>query len=171
MKEVVLVVVIMGMIGTTVGFAQNTVSITLQDLGLGEDFLLSPIGKADVTLKTKFVFIPPSHGVPPMYKQIISDCLFRSTESIPGSATIICKLLDDSNGPKNLGKIVAEGRVDLQTGYTAGTTIKIPITQTAFPMANAAKTILGAKIVVSGPDINQGGGSSQREISLTVTKV
>ena len=171
MKEIVLAVIIIGMIGTTVGFAQNTVSLTLQDLGLGEDLLLSPISAADVTLKTKFVFIPSSSGVPGMYKKIISDCLFRSTESIPGSATIICKLIDGSNGPKKLGKVVAEGKINLQSGYMAGKTITIPITQTAFPLANAAQTIQAAKLVVSGPDINQGGGSSQREISLKVTKV
>ena len=151
MKVIVLGIIVMGIIGMSVGFASNTVTLSLQDLGVGEEFVESPI--ADSNVKFTVAKVPvPGGGTRPAFKNVITKCLFKSDEGIAAPATIICKLLDGRNGPNQFGAVIAEGRRDLPGGYTANTTIEILITQKAFPFANEVVNIKGVKVVVLGPD-------------------
>ena len=135
----------------SVGFAQNTVPLNLQDLGVGEELLTSPISGSTVDFKVEKVVVGFG-GSRPIFKNLITKCLFKSGEDIPGPATIICKLLDGRNGAGKFGAVIAEGRLVLPSGYTHGTITEIPITQKAFPFANEVVNIKGVKVIIQGPD-------------------
>ena len=149
MKGVVLLFIIaVGIAGIGVGFAQNTIRLSLEDLGLGEDFIKSPV--SSFTVNTEITRVCPS---PAGCKTLITACLFKSADSIPGPARIICKLTDASNGPGVHGKVIAEGSLPLQNGYTSNIEVRIKIDQFAFPDSNKVKNIKDIKIVTLGPPV------------------
>ena len=148
-------IIAVGIAGIGVSFAQNSIPLTLEDLGLGEDFIESPISSYSVTLETTRVCPSPAGC-----KILITACLFESVDFILGPASIICKLTDgsgisDDGDPTNdkFGKVIAEGKLELAGGYVANTEVTIPITQTAFPDANKVANIKDIKIVTVGPPV------------------
>ena len=153
MKEFVLVFIIaIGIAGVGAGFAQNTILLSLEDLGLGEDFLKSPITSFTVSLeKTR-----TCQGA--ACRNLVTACKFESVDSIPGPATIICKLTDgsgitpDPNDIDKFGKVIAEGKVCLVGGYSGNhLPLRIPIDQKAFPNSNDVRVVKDIKIVTLGP--------------------
>ena len=161
MNQLLLFAVIgIGIVGMSVGFASNTIALNVQQLGVGEDFITSPISAADVDFELLKVHNPGNdqqlNTVDDYFANIITGCSFHSKESIRGPALVICKLTDDRNPPKNgveqFGKVIAEGRLALANGYQASNRIVVPISQVAYLEANDVQNIHDVKIVVQGAD-------------------
>jgi len=115
----------------------NQFQVWLQNLGWGEQMIMSPISHASIDLEIKKLV--NDNNTPQreddFFDNVIQSCSFHSEESFgakpagsgpllnPGA--IICKLLDEH---KNA---FAEGRIDVPApgGYVMSSTIFIPIDQ------------------------------------------
>ena len=156
MQQLLLFAIIgIGIVGMSVGFAQNAILLNVQQLGVGENFITSPISAADVDFELGKVqrsvdAIP--NNADDYFVNLITGCSFRTAEEIKGPATVICKLTDDRNGKDKFGAVIAEGRVELPNGLAANTRTVIPIIQTAFQDANDVQLVHDVKIIVQGPD-------------------
>lgn len=145
---VVFAVMVIAATGLSVGFLSNTINLTVQNLGVGEQDLTSPITNATIDLNVNQTLVDPD-TIPDsgdeFFANTIDECSFHSQENIVGNNTIICKLTDIN------GTAIAEGSIDL-SGYTASTTEFIPIDSTAFTDANDVRNIHDVTIVVVGED-------------------
>ena len=162
MQQLLLFAIIgIGIVGMSVGFAQNAILLNVQQLGVGENFITSPISAADVDFelaKVQRSIDPTPNNADDYFVNLITGCSFHSGQDIQGPATIICKLTDDRNGKDKFGAVIAEGRSFLPNGYTHDTRIVIPIVQTAFPDANDVQHVHDVKIVVKGIDPSRRAG-------------
>lgn len=136
-------------VGLGTGFANNTFTLNLQNLGVSEQDLESPIKTANVDLELKKILEDPD-GVKDsgdeFFKNVISECSFHTPDGLLIGSTIICKLTDEEN------KAIAEGRLDLTTNLPNSATVFIPISQEAFPLASDVQKVHDVKIVVRGPN-------------------
>ena len=169
MKQLLLFAIIgTGIVGMTMGFASNTIDLNVQQLGVGEEFIGTPITTANVDFQLEKVLRDPSAAKnDEFFVNLITGCSFSTPEPIAGPARVICKLTDGSGisndgDPTNdkFGKVIAEGFLDLQQGYVPGQSCAagrciIPILQTAFDDSNDVQNIHDVKIIVKGADPTQ----------------
>ena len=172
MKQLLLFAVIgTGILGMTMGFASNTISLTVQKLGVGEEFIGTAVTHANID----FVLNPtlrdnhtPNNKLDDFFVNLITGCSFSTDETIPGPATVICKLTDNRNDVKNadgtvtqhFGAVIAEGRKELPQGYpdaqlcpNGRCVIDIDtVNGLAFDDANDVQNIHDVKIVVKGQE-------------------
>ena len=136
--------------GLSVGFLSNTINLTVQNLGVGDQDLESPITNASIDLNVGAFLVDPDFTPDTgdeFFANVIDECSFHSGENINGTnIEIICKLTDIN------GTAVAEGSLLLPFGYTASTTEFINITSTAYTGANDVTNIHDVTVVVLGND-------------------
>ncbi len=127
--------------GIGAGSLNNTIDLNLQQFGVGAEDIVSPITAANVNFEIEAI---QGDGE---LKNLITICQFHSDETIEDEATIICKLTDIDS------KVIAEGRVVLDTGYDASVTIPIVIDQFAFESANDVRNVHDVTLVVLGGSV------------------
>jgi len=141
---VVIVGIAAAALGT--GFLGSTFSLNLQQLGVGEEDLVSPITTASIDFTISKVFEPVPTNTSPLFKNRIIKCSFHTPTDLAIGTTIICKLINANND------VIAEGKVILAAVYTGSTPgFNIPIEQIAFEAANSLQEVLDVKIVVLAP--------------------
>ncbi len=142
---VVIVGIAAAALGT--GFLGSTFSLNLQQLGVGEEDLVSPISLVSVDFVISKVFESVPTNTSPLFKNRIIKCSFHTPTDLAQGTTIICKLINADDD------VIAEGKVILTTagyeGSSAG--FNIPINQIAFEGANSLQEVLDVKIVVLAP--------------------
>ena len=123
----------------------NNIALDLQFLGVGMEDIESPIDNASIDFEIGTVDIVSPNGQL-AFKNVIEACSSHSDESIPGDATVICKLTNED------GNIIAEGTLDIPGGYVASDRHIIPITVFAFPNSHDVKLVHDVTLVVLGDD-------------------
>ena len=161
------------------GYLTNGFTMNLQQLGVQEKDLVSPISAANIDLELAKLMMDPD-GIPDTgdeyFVNVITACSFHSPDALRFSSTLICKLTDKD------GKAVAEGKLSSNTfSYLQSSTLIIPIDeriydegipgnqrcvttvqgvqppevktdcQVAFENANDVQNVHDVKIVVLGP--------------------
>ena len=167
MKQLLLFAIIgTGIVGMTMGFASNTIDLNVQQLGVGEEFIGTPITTANVDFELAKVergLGTASNELDDFFVNLITGCSFSTGETFAGPARVICKLTDgsgitpDQTDVDAFGKVIAEGFLDLPIGYPDATLCPngrcvIPITQTAFDDSNDVQNIHDVKIIVKGAE-------------------
>ena len=130
----------------SMGALSNTFPLVLQELGVSEETLSSPVTRTvmvDLELLKAHTFDTDGSAI---LANIIDECSFHSVEAVPKGSFIICKLTDDDSD------VIAEGKIGPLSRTLAGSTITfIPITNLAFPLANDVQNVHDVKIVILGP--------------------
>ena len=147
----ILVIALIGVAAaaTSVGFLNTNIMLNVQNFGVGEATLETPISDANVDLSVSRVNDVDLAGRT-IFKNIVSACSFHypANTAFPGlnsdTVKVICKLTD-----KN-GNVVAEG--EIPGPIAASDTVSIPITDLAYDGANSVKTVEDIIIVVLGND-------------------
>jgi len=129
----------------SMGALSNTFPLVLQDLGVSEETLRSPVDRT-VSVDFEIQKIQGINQGGPILKNLITECSFHSVDPVPKGSLIICKLTDDDSD------VVAEGKIGTLAHTLASSTVTfIPITNLAFIGANDVQNIHDVKIVILGP--------------------
>lgn len=137
------------------GFLTTGFDLTVQQLGVQEEDLTSPVNTVAVDLELFKTRVSSHHdeggkggeSLNTHFHNIIDKCSFHTPTTLPEGTTIICKLTDDSND------VIAEGIAVVGAfGYTGSSgAFFIDITQTVFHFSNDVQEVHDVKIVVLGP--------------------
>ena len=134
---------------TGVGFLNTNIMLNVQNFGVGEATLETPISDANIDLSVGRMVTSDASGRT-IFMNIIDACSFHYPDNtaFPGlnsaTATVICKLTD-----KN-GNVIAEGQ---ETGpFVASVTRSIEITDLAYDGANKVENVEDIIIVALGDD-------------------
>ena len=142
----ILMLAIVGVAATAmgVGFLSNTITLNVQQLGVGEADFKSPITLANIDLEVNKVNVGQDGSA--FFKNVINVCSFHSPDELDDPALndllVICKLTDAN------GKVIAEGSKDIT--YFPSTTYTIDITEEAFPGATQVQNVHDITLVVLG---------------------
>ncbi len=140
-----LAVAVISLMGTGVlAEPWNEFDLWTQDLGWGEEALVSPVSQPTVEVRLIQVPNPPADP-----DNFITACIFTSIIDIPAGAGLsqgsaICKLVDDQ------GLAIAEGRVFFES-YTASDDLEVFISQMVFPGSNNNELIFDIKFIIQKP--------------------
>ena len=130
------------------GFLTNTFNLNVQDLGVAETNLASPIDAATIDLVLSKVKNSLHDGGAAVthFHNVIKQCSFHSPSGLGAGSTIICKLTDADDN------VIAEGKTVLAAVYDgSGAGFLITIGQTAFHLSNDVQEVHDVKIVVLAP--------------------
>jgi len=135
------------------GFLTTGFDLTVQQLGVQEEDLTSPVNTVAVDLELTKLEVAShddlgglgGHSPQTHYHNVIDECSFHAANNLKKDTTIICKLTDDSDD------VIAEGKLILATAYLKSQVTFIPIQQTAFHFANDVQEVHDVKIVVLAP--------------------
>jgi len=140
MKPIILLAVMgIAVTGLGAGFLGNDISLTVQQLGVGDATLVTPVTNADI--KFNIAKIQGNQG---NFKNVIADCFITSTQQIDAMSHVFCKLTDDK------GNVAAEGKTWLSHTLMAGSILTIPIDDPNF-LASQVQNIHDVVLVVQGP--------------------
>jgi len=105
-----------GAMGT--GFLNNTngIDLWIQQFGVGEGDITSPVSHAFVD----FDIVRITQGN--AFKNIVESCDLRFDDDLKAGAKVFCKLTDWA------GDIIAEGRTMLANDYVSHDTLNVPVT-------------------------------------------
>jgi len=146
MKPILVIVVIaIAVTGIGVGSLGNTISLNVQNIGVGDEFIDSPISNANIDFN-----IVKEQGNQNNYKNVIADCIVQPDKEIVALSKVYCKLTDKD------GFVAAEGVTVLQTHLNAGSILTIPIDDPTF-VNSQVQNIHDVILVVQSP---AGGGAS-----------
>ncbi len=123
------------------GFLGNDISLTVQQLGVGETDLATPID--DATIKFNVEAFDGNQG---FIKNVITDCLIESPQIILQDSTVFCKLTDEN------GNVVAEGSRVLPADLPINTPTAIPIDDPN-KLLSLVQNIHDVILVVQGPSV------------------
>jgi hypothetical protein len=142
----ILIFAIAAVVATAIGVGSlnNTITLIIQQFGVGEGDIESPITSAAVDFRIEAVTV--GEGNQAELKNLITACSFHTNEDMEAGSEIICKLTDAQ------GKVVAEGTLTLATAYQASQTLSVPITIFAYPGSNSVTNIHDVILIVSGPE-------------------
>ena len=134
-------------LATSVGFLNNTFVLNVQNLGVAETDLASPIKVANIDLELlKMTAAPDADSTRTHFHNVIDKCSFHSPEALGVGSTIICKLTDLDDD------VIAEGKTVLRQPYPGSAPgFFVDISQTAYPWSNDVQKVHDVKIVVLGP--------------------
>jgi len=149
----ILVIALIGVAAaaTSVGFLNTNIMLTVQNFGVGEETLETPISDANIDFSIGRMVTSDAAGRT-IFMNIIDACSFHypeeNTAVYPGlafgSSKVICKLTDMN------GNVVAEGtRVGM---IAASQTVQIAITDLAYDGANKVMNIHDVTVVALGDD-------------------
>lgn len=136
----ILLLAIVGIAGgaMSVGFLGNTIDLTVQQLGVGEATLETPIEDARID----FVIARASNSAE--MHNVISECDITPGQDIAAMSHIFCKLTDEN------GNVVAEGATWNDTVLDSHQPFSVVINPSDFP-ANKVQNIHDVLLVVQGP--------------------
>jgi len=136
----IILLAIVGIAGgaMSVGFLGNTINLDVQQLGVGEATLLTPITQADID----FVIARASNSAE--MHNVISECEIAADKDILAMSHIFCKLTDEN------GNVATEGYRSLTTVLPANTPTVIPIDDPTY-IASQVQNIHDVILVVQGP--------------------
>lgn len=144
MKPIVLIAII-GIAATAIGIGSlnNNIALNVQQLGVGETDLVSPIDEAKVAFGISKL---QSNAGPGTYKNVIRNCIITNQDevAIPSGSLIYCKLTDID------GNVAAEGTKLLGTPLLAGSSTVVPISDLAL-IQSQVQNIHDVILVVQGP--------------------
>ena len=134
-------------LATSVGFLNNTFVLNVQNLGVAEQDLASPIQVANIDLElAKKTAAPDADSTRTHFHNVIDKCSFHSPQALGIGSTVICKLTDLDDD------VIAEGKTVLRTPYQGSLPgFFVDISQTAYPWSNDVQKVHDVKIVVLGP--------------------
>ena len=141
----ILMLAIVGVAATAlgVGVLNNVITLNVQQLGVGEQPLVSPITVANIDLQVTPTKVRPTDT---FFKNLVNFCSFHSDDRLidptQNDLFVICKLTDDKH------QVIAEGSDTIN--YVPSETAKIEITNPAFPGANQVQNVHDVTIVVLG---------------------
>ena len=129
MQPIVLIAAVIAIAALGVGYLGNDMSLSVQQFGVGETDIPSPVTNAGLTIIIEREFGATLQGntvVTGAFKDFITKCVFKSTDQdlLPGTK-LFCKLLGHEN--IDIAQIIAEGILMIDTTVPAGTPITIPI--------------------------------------------
>ena len=135
------------------GFLTTGFDLTVQQLGVQEEDLTSPVNTVAVDLELTKLEVAShddlggvgGHSPQTHFHNIIDKCSFVAASNIPKDSKIVCKLTDADDD------VIAEGKLVLLTAYITPAITFIPIQQTVFHFANDVQEVHDVKIVVLGP--------------------
>ena len=141
MKPIIVIVVIaIAATGIGVGSLGNTINLSVQQIGVGDQDIDSPIMAANID----FV-IEKIKGNQGNFKNVIADCIIQAEEEIAAMSHVFCKLTG-----KN-GDVVAEGVTWLQTHLHAGSLLTVEIDDPNF-VNSQVQNVHDIILVVQGPE-------------------
>jgi len=140
----IILLAIVGIAGgaMSIGFLGNTISLDVQQIGVGETNLSSPIDAA----KIDFTIMRASgdvNGVTETHN-VIAKCHITPDKQIDAGSTVFCKLTDINDN------VIAEGQVLLTTHVDADGTMWIDVDPKDFP-ANKVQNVHDVVLVVQSP--------------------
>ena len=140
----IILLAIVGIAGgaMSVGFLGNTINLDVQQLGVGDATLQTPITQADIefTIDRQTGQV---NGVTETHN-VISKCHITPNADIDAMSHIFCKLTDEN------GNVVAEGATWLTSTLNEGSTLWIDIDPADFA-ANKVQNVHDVVLVVQGP--------------------
>lgn len=139
----ILMLAILGVGATAVGagFLSNVITLNVQQLGVGQADLTSPLDTANIDLEVHPVQVQGQD----FFKNVVDVCSFHSADEIPQAGpdmTVICKLTGAD------GNVIAEGSTLIT--YQPSETFKIQITEFAFLGSNQVQNVHDVTIVALG---------------------
>jgi len=148
----ILMLAIVGVAATALGtgfLMNNEILLNVQNFGVGEENILSPITSANIDFQiSKITAFDVSGGN--IFKNVIDACSFHSDQDLEAGSKVICKLTDSKHN------VIAEGFKVFPNGLLGSDRDLIPIMQTAFPGSNDVRNIKDVTIIVIGPDPTTG---------------
>ena len=146
----------------------NNIELWVQELGWGEENLMTPISHAYIDLELKKEINDngtPEDDSDDFFNNIIKACSFHSDDSLDAAAgeglnlspaLIICKLTNEEGLAIAEGKIILDGigdetcpqRDPPMNGYDGSDTIRIDMCQFAFDFSNEVQEVHDIKIIV-----------------------
>jgi len=143
MQPIVLLAIV-GIAGgaMSVGFLGNTINLDVQQLGVGDATLTTPITQADIefSIDRQSGMI----GETTETHNVISACHITPNDTIPWFSHVFCKLTDVN------GNVVAGGVTELQHTVAPGETMWVDISPEDFA-ANKVQNVHDVVLVVQGP--------------------
>jgi len=140
MKPIILLgLVAVAAVTLGMGSLTNVITLNVQDFGVGDETIDSPIDSAVVKFD-----IQATLGNLGFFKNYINDCIISSPEDIDAGSLIFCKLTDGN------GDVISEGSKTVNPTLFAGNIITIPIDDINNALVQNVHDVL---IVVQGPKI------------------
>ncbi len=140
----IILLAIVGIAGgaMSIGFLGNTINLDVQQLGVGDATLQTPITQANIefTIDRQSGLI---NGVTETHN-VISECHIVANAQIAANSNVFCKLTDEN------GNVVAEGQTELSSTLHTGSALWITIDPTDFA-ANKVQNVHDVVLVVQGP--------------------
>ena len=129
MNSIVLIGIFAAVGVLSVGYLNNDISLWLQEFGVGEGIIMSPVEATELSLQIDEVDTPDGPA------DLITACEFTSidTDLLPGTK-IYCKLLDFSD--IKTASIIATGFIELENFVPMNTLIPITINEFSFIGSN-----------------------------------
>jgi len=141
MKPIILLsVMAIAVTGLGVGFLGNDITLSVQEIGVGDTLLGSPIEAANIDFNLKKIT-----GNQGFFKNVIVDCIVQPEEDIVADSHVFCKLTD-----KN-GNVAAEGVTWISSGVSAFDVFTIEIDDPNF-INSQVQNIHDIILVVQGPE-------------------
>ena len=121
------------------GSLTNIIDLTVQDFGVGEETIETPVTNANVNFNIGQL---AQSGV---FYNVVDECTIEASATLGPDSTVFCKLTDAD------GAIVAEGHVVLTNTVITGDPIVVPITNLAFTLSNVVQNIHDVMVVIQAP--------------------
>jgi len=136
---ILLAIVGVAAVALGMGSLTNIIDLDVQDFGVGEETIDSPVDNADVNFH-----IGQLSGEGVIYN-VVDECSISADEDLGPGSLIFCKLTN------SIGGIVAEGHKTLTQTLFDGDTITVPITNFAFWNSHNVKNIHDVMVVIQAP--------------------
>jgi len=121
-----------------VGFLGNDITLSVQELGVGDEDIGTPISNANIDFNIDK--IKGDLG----FKNVIADCIIQADKEIAAKSKVFCKLTDKD------GFVAAEGFTVLKTHLNAGSLLTVHIDDPTF-VNSQVQNIHDIILVVQGP--------------------
>lgn len=140
MKPIILLgIVALAAIGLGMGSLTNVIELTVQQFGVGDRTIDSPVDSANVKFDIQKVLADGG-----FFKNYIKNCYVSSPEQIPADSRIFCKLTGST------GDVIAEGNILLLNTLKTNTPITVPIDDPNV-INSQVQNVHDVLIVIQGP--------------------
>lgn len=142
MKPLILLgIVAVAAVALGTGSLTNVINLTVQDFGVGDETIISPVDNADVKFN-----IAQALGNQGFFKNYIKECIISSDDDLLQGSLIFCKLTDEHDD------VIAEGNKLLTNNLSAGNIITIPINDPNI-LNSQVQNVHDVLIVIQGPKV------------------
>ena len=135
----VLGIIAFASIALGMGSLTNVINLDVQQFGVGEETIVSPID--DATVKFSIARTTGNNG---FFKNYISECTITSPQDILADSRIFCKLTNE------ISEVIAEGNKVVTSLVVSNTPITIPIDDPQI-INSQVQNVHDVLIVVQGP--------------------